>query len=53
MWILKKARGGKAPNKALLPTMILTRFNGHQSLTEDEVSHAPIQQPKKDLAVFR
>ncbi len=40
-------------NKRRQATLILSRFNGHQSLTEDEVSHAPIQQPKKDLAVFR
>jgi len=40
-------------NKALLPAIILTRFNGYQSLTDDEMSHALIQQTKKDLAVFR
>ena len=42
-----------ATNKKPEPALILTRFNGHEYLTEDEVSHAQIQQPKKDLAVFR
>lgn len=40
-----------APNKSLKAVVIFPRFNGHQNLTQVEVSHAQVQPAQEDLAL--
>lgn len=41
------------PNKSLKAALIFPRFNGHPTLTRDEVSHAQVPPAQEDLALPR